>query len=51
MILVGILCLILGWALAIHILWIIGIVLVVFGLVLLVAGRFGHPVRGRSHYW
>jgi Family of unknown function (DUF6131) len=30
---------------------ILGIVLVIIGLLLLVLGRSGHAVGGRSHWW
>ena len=42
---------VLGWLLAIHILWILGIIALVVGLILLVAGHAGHEVGGRRHWW
>lgn len=50
MIIVGLLCLILGLALGISILYTIGIVLLIIGVVLLILGAVGHPVGGRP-YW
>lgn len=50
MIIVGIICLVAGFLLAIPVLWTIGIILVVIGLVLLVLGVAGHPLGGRR-YW
>jgi hypothetical protein len=51
MIILGLIFLLLGAVLAIPILWTIGIILVIVGLVLLVLGRSGHQVGSRAHYW
>ena len=51
MIIVGLVCMLLGLVLGVPILWTIGIVLLVVGAVLLLVGRAGHPVHGRTHYW
>ncbi len=51
MIILGIICLILGFLLGVPILWTIGIVLVVIGLVLALLGMAGHAVGGRAHYY
>jgi hypothetical protein len=51
MIILGVICLVLGFLLAVPILWTIGIVLVVIGLVLALLGMAGHAVGGRSHYY
>jgi hypothetical protein len=51
MILVGLICLILGLVLGIPILWTVGAVLLLIGLVLMLAGSTGHAVGGRRHYW
>ena len=50
MIILGLICLILGFVLGISLLWIIGVVLLIVGLILLVAGGVGHAVGGRR-YW
>ena len=50
MIVLGILLLLLGWLFAIGILQAIGLVLIVIGVVLWVAGSVGRPVGGRR-YW
>jgi hypothetical protein len=50
-IVLGVICLLLGFLLGVPILWTIGIVLLVIGLVLMVAGMAGHAVGGRSHYY
>lgn len=51
MIILGLILLILGAVLAIPILWTIGIILVVVGLVLTLLGRSGRQVGSRAHYW
>ncbi|MCX4775904.1 MULTISPECIES: DUF6131 family protein [unclassified Streptomyces] len=51
MIALGIVLLIVGWLLGISILWTLGIILVVIGVVLWVLGSVGHAVGGRRHYW
>jgi fatty acid desaturase len=51
MIILGLIFLLLGAVLAIPILWTIGIILVVVGLVLMLLGRSGHQVGSRAHYW
>jgi len=35
----------------ISILWTIGVILVVIGVVLMLMGRMGHAVGGRRHYY
>ncbi|MGH3907359.1 MAG: DUF6131 family protein [Pseudonocardiaceae bacterium] len=51
MIVLGLILLILGFVFGISILWTLGIILLVIGLVLFVAGRLGHAVGGRRHYF
>jgi len=51
MIFLGILLLILGFVFTVHLLWILGIVLLVVGLVLALLGSTGRAVGGRSHYF
>jgi uncharacterized membrane protein YdbT with pleckstrin-like domain len=50
-IILGIILLIVGWALTIPVLWTIGIILVLIGVVLWVMGSVGHAVGGRRHYF
>lgn len=50
-IILGLILLLLGAVLAIPILWTIGIILVVVGLVLMLLGRSGRQVGSRAHYW
>jgi uncharacterized membrane protein HdeD (DUF308 family) len=51
MIILGLILLILGFVAKIAILWTIGIIVLVVGLVLVLAGSVGHPVYGRRWYW
>jgi hypothetical protein len=51
MIVLGIVLLVVGYLLAIPILWTLGIVLVVIGVILVLLGTAGHAVGGRRHYW
>jgi hypothetical protein len=51
MIILGLILLILGFVAKIAILWTIGIIVLVVGLVLVLAGSVGHPVGGRRWYW
>ena len=51
MIIIGIILLLLGFLLAIPILWTLGIIVLVIGLVLLLLGSLGHTVGPRRHYW
>jgi hypothetical protein len=51
MIILGILLLIIGFVTGIAILWTIGIVVVVIGLILFLLGLAGHAVGGRKHYF
>ncbi len=51
MIILGIILLVVGFLLKIHIIWILGIVALVIGLVLLAMGSMGRAVGGRRHYF
>lgn len=51
MIVLGIIALIAGFVLKIAVLWSIGILLVVVGVVLAVLGSIGRAVGGRRHYY
>jgi hypothetical protein len=51
MIVIGVVLLLLGFLTGIGILWTIGIIALVIGLILLLVGSFGHPVAGRRWYW
>ncbi|MGX1541109.1 DUF6131 family protein [Streptomyces adustus] len=51
MIILGVILLAVGFLLGISILWTIGIVLLVVGVILWVLGSVGHAVAGHRHYW
>ena len=51
MIVVGVLLLLLGLLLGAPILWTLGIIVLVVGLVLLLLGSTGRAVGGRRHYY
>lgn len=48
MIFLGIICLVIGFAASIPILWTIGIILVVIGIIFWVLGAMGHAIGGRK---
>ena len=51
MISLGIILLIIGFLLKIAIVWTLGILALVVGLILALLGGIGHAVGGRRHYW
>ncbi len=51
MITLGVILLIAGLLLKLHILWVVGAVLLVIGLILAVMGSAGRAVGGRRHYF
>ena len=51
MIALGAVLMILGFIFSIPVLWTIGIVVLVIGLILAVLGSMGRQVGGRRHYW
>jgi len=51
MIVFGVVLLIIGFLAKIAILWTIGAIVAVIGLVLLLLGSSGHAVAGRRHYF
>lgn len=51
MIILGLILLVAGYFLDIGLLWTAGVVLMVVSLILMVAGRMGHAVGGRRHYY
>jgi Family of unknown function (DUF6131) len=50
MMILGLILLILGWGLGISILWTIGIIVLIIGIVFLVLGQMDRAVGGRK-YW
>ncbi|MFB7456743.1 MULTISPECIES: DUF6131 family protein [unclassified Streptomyces] len=51
MLILGVILLVVGFVTGISILWTIGIILAVIGLILWLLGSLGHAVAGRRHYW
>ena len=51
MIVLGVVLLIVGFVAKIPILWTLGIVVLVVGAVLAIAGSTGHRIGGRRHYY
>jgi hypothetical protein len=51
MIILGLALLIIGFIASIPILWTIGIIVLVVGLILALLGTVGHAVGGRRHYY
>ncbi|MEJ3651380.1 DUF6131 family protein [Actinomycetes bacterium KLBMP 9759] len=51
MIILGLILLVLGWLLGISLLYYIGGILLVVGVVLLILGGTGRAVGGRRHYF
>jgi hypothetical protein len=49
MIMLGIVLLAIGFFLAIPVLWSIGVILLVIGLVFVILGKAGHAIGGRRH--
>ncbi|HEY1825554.1 MAG TPA: DUF6131 family protein [Acidimicrobiales bacterium] len=51
MITVGIVLMLIGFLLGIPVLWSLGVIVLVIGLVLWILGSIGHAVGGRRHYY
>ncbi len=51
MITVGVILLLIGLVLGIHILWAVGVILVIVGAALWILGSMGRQVGGRRHYF
>jgi hypothetical protein len=51
MITVGIVLMIIGFLTGIAVLWSLGVIIVIVGLVLWLLGALGHAVGGRRHYF
>jgi len=51
MIVLGVILLILGFIFGIHLLWVLGLILLVVGAILWIMGSVGRPLAGRRHYW
>lgn len=51
MIILGIVLLLLGFVLKVAILWTLGLIALVVGLILMLLGSMGRAVGGRRHYY
>ena len=51
MIAFGLIFLLIGFVLGVPILWLIGMIVLLVGLVLWALGTLGHAVGGRKHYY
>jgi hypothetical protein len=51
MVVFGLILLIIGFVLAFKLLWTVGMIVLLIGLVLWVMGALGHAVGGRKHYF
>jgi len=51
MVVFGLILLIIGFVLAFKLLWTIGMIVLLVGLVLWAMGALGHAVGGRKHYF
>ncbi|GAB3686812.1 hypothetical protein [Saccharopolyspora tripterygii] len=51
MITLGVVLLVVGYLTGVQIIWVIGIVAVVLGAVLAIAGSAGHAIGGRPHWF
>jgi hypothetical protein len=51
MILFGVVLMIIGLLLGVPVLWSLGVIVLVIGLVLWILGAVGHAVGGRRHYY
>jgi hypothetical protein len=51
MIFLGVVLLVIGFLASVPIIWTLGIIAVVVGAILAIAGTAGHAIGGRSHYW
>ena len=51
MIILGVILLVLGFLLDVPVLWTIGIILAIIGVVLLLLGAAGREIGGRRHYY
>ena len=47
----GLVLLIIGFVAHIPIIWSIGVIVLVVGLILMLFGAFGHAIGGRRHYY
>ena len=51
MIIFGLILMLIGFIMGIAVLWSIGVIVLIVGLVLWILGAMGHAVGGRRHYF
>jgi hypothetical protein len=51
MVILGLILLIIGFVAKVAILWSVGIIVLIVGLILALLGSIGRGVGGRRHYW
>jgi len=51
MIILGLILLVVGWLTSISVLWTIGIILIIIGVILWILGATGRAVGGRTHWY
>ncbi len=51
MIIIGLLLLLIGYLAGVQLIWTIGVIALIVGLVLWILGSLGHSVGGRRHYF
>jgi hypothetical protein len=51
MIILGLICLIIGFLIGVPVLWSIGVILVIAGAILWLLGSSGREIGGRRHYY
>lgn len=51
MIILGLILLLVGWFIKLSLLYYLGGLLLIIGIVLLILGGIGHPVGGRRYWW
>ena len=51
MILLGIILLVISFVVGIHLLWVLGALLLIVGIILALAGATGRAIGGRAHYF
>lgn len=51
MIILGVVLLIIGFVAGLSIIWTLGVIALIIGIVLAITGRSGHKLAGRSHWY
>jgi hypothetical protein len=51
MVIIGVVLMLVGFLLGVPILWSVGVIVLIIGIVLWLMGTMGHMVGGRRHYY